>query len=98
MSGSDSFGKWTPRSTEKVNVIVFSDSVDERDIDDLRVEDLLDFVADQVVHGLAIEPLGEPGLNAVDDRELGGAAARLVPQSGVLEGHREARGNRRQSA
>ena len=43
---------------------------------DLGVEDLLDLVADQVVHRLHVELGGEALLDAVDDRQLGRALVR----------------------
>ena len=71
------------------------------DVDDLRVEDVADLVADQLVHAAHLELLGQSLLDAVDDRELGSAlvglgeqALRLVEQSSVLECHAEARGER----
>ena len=77
-------------------------AVDDADVDDLRVEDLLDLVADQVVHGLRLERAREALLDAVDDRQLGGALlrlaeedVRLLEQAGVLEGDAHARGDRR---
>ena len=67
------------------------------------VEDLGDLVADEVVHRLGVEPLGEALLDAVDDRQLGGALValgeeplRLVEQARVLEGHAHARGEGRE--
>ena len=42
-----------------------------RDGDPLRVEDLLDLVADDVVDGLHLELAGQRRLDAVDQRELG---------------------------
>jgi hypothetical protein len=69
------------------------------------VEDLGDLVADQVVHGLDVKPLGEALLDAVDDRQLGSPLVRLaeqplrlVEQPGVLEGDAHARGERREEA
>ena len=59
-------------------------------------------VADQVVHRLHVELGREALLDAVDDRQLGRALVRLgeeplrlVEQPGVLEGHAQARGDRR---
>ena len=67
--------------------------VEDSDVDDLGVEDLADLVADEVVHGLHVELRGEALLDAVDDRELGGAlvrlgqqSLRLVEEARVLEG------------
>ena len=51
----------------------------DADVDDLRVEDLLDLVADDVVDRLELELAGERGLDAVDQRELG------VPLPGLLD-------------
>ena len=77
--------------------------VEEADVDDLGVEDLLDLVADEVVHRLHVELGGEALLDAVDDRQLGGAlvrlgqqALRLVEEPRVLERDAQARGERRQ--
>ena len=65
----------------------------------------LDLVADEVVHRLHVELGGEALLDAVDDRQLGGAlvglgqqSLRLVEQPRVLEGDAQARGERRQQA
>ena len=49
----------------------------DADVDDLRVEDLLDPVADQVVHLLHVELGGKALLDAVDDRQLGRALVAL---------------------
>ena len=71
--------------------------VEDADVDDLRVEDLVDLVAHQVVHRLHVELGGEALLDAVDDRQLGRAlvglseqSLRLVEQARVLEGHAQA--------
>ena len=70
---------------------------------DLDVEDLLDLVADEVVHRLHVELGGEALLDGVDDRQLlrplvrlGQQPAGLVEQPGVLEGDAQARGEGRQ--
>src|SRR5438034_27603 len=75
------------------------------DVDAMDVEDFGDLVADQVVHRLAIEPLGKALLDAVDDRQLGGAFVslgqqplRFVEEPGVLERHAKAARKRRQEA
>ena len=77
--------------------------VEDADVDDLGVEDLVDLVADEVVHRLHVELGREPVLDAVDDRQFGGAlvrlgqeALRLVEQAGVLEGDAHARRERAQ--
>ena len=59
--------------------------VEDADVDDLGVEDLLDLVADEVVHRLHVELAGEPLLDAVDERQLGVPLPRLVDQPRVLE-------------
>ena len=58
-----------------------------------------ELVADEVVHRLHVELCGEAVLDAVDDRQLGGALVGLgqeplglVEQAGVLEGDAEAGG------
>ena len=68
------------------------------DVDDLRVEDLLDLVAHELVHRLEIELGRESLLDAVDDRQLGGAlvrlgeqSLRLAEQAGVVERDAHAR-------
>ena len=67
------------------------------DVHDLRVEDLLDLVADQVVHRLHVEVLRQPVLDAVDQRQLGGALIGLGHQTlrlveiEVLQGDHTAR-------
>jgi hypothetical protein len=75
------------------------------DIDDLGVEDRLDPVADEVVHGLHVELLGEAALDVVDQGQLGGPLVRLgeqapglVEQAGVLESDAHARRERREQA
>ncbi len=77
--------------------------IDDPDVDDLGVEDLLDPLADEVVHRLHLDVGGESGLDAVDDRQLGGPlvglgeqASCLVDEPGVLEGDAQAAGERRQ--
>ena len=72
--------------------------VEHGDIDHLRVEDLTESVADEVVHRLHLEVLGEPALHVVDERELGVALAGLLEQPGVLERDAEAAGERREQA
>ena len=72
--------------------------VDQADINDLRIEDLLDLVAHEVVHLLGDGALGEAALDAVDDRQLRCATSRLVDQSRVLERDAEARSQRREEA
>ena len=69
------------------------------------VEDLAQLVADQIDDGLEVELGGHAFLDAVDDRELGGALLgllqqplRLVEQARVLERHAHARGDRREQA
>ena len=63
--------------------------IDDRDVDDLGFEDLPDPVADEVVHRLHVEMLGQAPLHVVDERELGVALAGFLEQSGVLERDRE---------
>ena len=57
----------------------------DADVDDLRVEDVAELVADEVVDGLQLELAGEPLLHAVDERELGNTPPRLVQQPGPLQ-------------
>ncbi len=73
-------------------------AVDDADVDDLCIEDLLDLVADELVHRLHVEVLGKPLLHAVDDGQLRRALVRLcqealglVEQTSVFEGHAHAR-------
>ncbi len=68
------------------------------DRDHLRVEDLLDLVADGVVDRLRVELAGDRVLHAVDQRQLGVPLPRLVHQSRVLERHAQAAAERRQQA
>ena len=98
-------GKRTPRSIVYGKRMTSASRVVDADVDDLGVEDLLDLVADEVVHRLHVELCGEALLDAVDDRQLGGAlvglgqqALRLVEQPRVLEGDAQARCERRQQA
>ena len=72
--------------------------VERRDRDDLRVEDLLDPVADGVVDRLRVELARDRVLHAVDQRQLGVPLPRLVHEPRVLERHAEAAGQRRQQA
>jgi hypothetical protein len=55
-------------------------------------------VADQVVHALHLEVLGEAPLDVVDERELGVALTGLLEQPRVLERDAEAAGERREQA
>ena len=70
--------------------------VEDRDVDDLGVEDLLELVADEVVDRLRVELAGDRRLDAVDQRELGIPLPGLVDEPRVLEGDAEAAGERRQ--
>ena len=70
--------------------------IEHPDVDDLRVEDLLQAIADEVVHRLHLQVLGEAPLDVVDQRELGVALPGLLEQPGVLERDAEAPGERRQ--
>ena len=72
--------------------------VERGDRDNLRVEDLLDPVADRVVDRLRIELTGNRVLHAVDQRQLGVPLSRLVHQPRVLECDAQAAGQRRQQA
>ena len=65
-------------------------TVEDADVDDLRVEDLDETIADEVVHRLHLEVLGEAALDVVDERELGVALPCLLEQPGVLERDAEA--------
>ena len=68
--------------------------VEDADVDDLRVEDLLDLVADDVVDRLQLELAGDRLLHAVDQRELGVPLPGLVHEPRVLERDAEAAGER----
>ena len=57
----------------------------DRDVDDLRVEDVADLVADDVVDRLQLELAGERLLDAVDQRELGVALPRLLDRPRARE-------------
>ena len=99
--GIGSSGKRTPRSIAYGKWMSLGLVVEIADVDDLGVEDLLDLVADEVVHRLHVELGGQALLDAVDDRQLGGAlvglgqeALGLVEQAGVLERDAHARGER----
>ena len=59
-------------------------------VDDLRVEDLPDLVADGVVDRLRVELARDRLLHAVDQRQLGVPLPRLVHQPRVLERHAQA--------
>ena len=59
--------------------------VEDRDGDDLGVEDLLDLVADDVVDRLHLELAGERLLDAVDQRELGVPLPRLLDRARARE-------------
>ena len=67
----------------------------------MGVEDLGDLVAHEVIHRLHVDLRGQTLLDAVDDRQLGGAlvalgqeALGLVEQASVLERDAQARCNR----
>ena len=53
------------------------------DVDHLRVEDLLDLVADDLIDRLHFELAGERRLHAVDQRQLGIALPRLLDRAGA---------------
>ena len=72
------------------------DTIEDPDVDDLRVEDLLDPVADEIVGRLKPEVLREPTLHVVHEREIGVALAGLLEQPRVLERHGQAAGERGQ--
>ncbi len=72
--------------------------IEYSDIDALRIEDLVETVADEVVHGLHLEVLGETPLDVVDERELGVALTGLLEQPRVLERDAEAASERREQA
>ena len=59
--------------------------IDHTDIHGLRVEDLVEPLADEVVHRLHLEVLGEPPLDVVDEGELGVPLACLLEEARVLE-------------
>ena len=71
--------------------------VEHRDRGALRVEDLLDLVADDVVDRLHLELARERSLDAVDQRQLRVPLPRLVHQARVLERHAQAARERRQA-
>ena len=70
--------------------------VEGRDRDDLRVEDLLNPVADDVVDRLLVELAGNRVLHAVDESQLGVPLPRLVHEPRVLQRHAQAAGQRLQ--
>jgi hypothetical protein len=79
--------------------------VDDADVHHLGVEDVADLVADQVVHGLHVEVLGERLLHAVHDGELGGPLIglgqeplRFLEQPRVLERDPHARRERHEES
>ena len=73
-------------------------AVDDPDVDDLRVEDLLDPVTDELVHRLHLEVLGKAALHVVDEGQLGVALPRLLEQPSVLERDAQASRERREEA
>ena len=80
------YGKWTQAGRLVVDA----------DVDDLRVEDLLEPVANEVVDRLLVELAGDRRLHAVDQRELRVALPGLVDEPRVLERDTEAGGERLQ--
>ena len=68
--------------------------VQNGDVHDLRVEDLLDLVAHDVVDRQQLELAGERLLDAVDQAELSIALAGLVDEARVVECDAEAPGKR----
>ena len=55
-------------------------------------------LADEVVHRLHLEVLGQATLHVIDERELGVPLSRLLEQPGVLERDAETAGERREQA
>ena len=97
--GMGSSGYRTPRSIAYGLWKTPAAPIEDRDIDDLGVEDLADLVADEVVHRLHVELGREALLDAGDDGQLGGSlvglgqqTAGLGKQACVLEGDAHARG------
>jgi hypothetical protein len=72
--------------------------VDQRDVDHLRIEDLLDAIPDQVVHRLHLEVLRQPALHVVDECQLGVPLPGLFEQPRVLERDAQASGDRGEEA
>ena len=64
-------------------------AIHDRDVHHLGVEDLLDLVADEVVHPLHVELRREARLDAVDDRQLGVALAGLLDGADAAQGGRD---------
>ena len=60
-------------------------AIEHADVDDLGVEDLLEPVADEVVHRLHLEVLREAALDVVDQRELGVALTGLLDRTRAAE-------------
>src|SRR5262245_32999391 len=59
--------------------------VEDGDVDDLRVEDLLDTIAYELVHRLHVEVHRQASLHVVDQREFGVALTGVVDQPCPLE-------------
>ena len=71
ISGIGCASRRSPRSITYGKLSEPARLVVDGDVDDLRVEDLLELVADEVVDRLRIELAGDRGLDAVDQRQLG---------------------------
>ena len=67
-------------------------------VDDLRIEDVAQLLANEVVDRLLLELARDRLLHTVDQREFGVPLARLVDEPSVLEGDAEAAGERHQQA
>ena len=72
--------------------------IDHPDVDGLRVEDLPDALAHEVVHALHLEVLGEATLHVVDERQLCGPLPRLFEEARVLKRDAQTAGERHQQA
>ena len=70
--------------------------IDHPDVDGLRVEDLPDALAHEVVHALHLEVLGEATLHVVDERQLCGPLPRLFEEARVLKRDAQTAGERPQ--
>ena len=86
MTGIGSSVKRTPFSIVYGKWIEPGRLVQDADVDDLRVEDLLKPVADEVVHRLHVQVHRQAALDVVDQRELGVALTGLVDQARAFEG------------
>ena len=86
----------SPSARKYGNSIRWVAPIDERDIDLVGRERLLELVAESLDENGQVELLGDRRTDVVDERQLAVALAGLTDEARVVEGHTEARGEGRQ--